>query len=40
MNGLQKLKDLERKLNHIKEVVPEATQEERKVILLRYLNRI
>ena len=40
MNGIQKLKDIERKLLHIQEVVPEATEEEIKVILLRYWSRI
>ena len=40
MTGLEKLKDLEAKINHIKEVVPEATAEERQKILLRYFSRI
>ena len=40
MNGLQMLKDIERKLLHIQEVVPEATEEEIKFILLRYFGRI
>jgi len=40
MTGLEMLKDIEKKINHIKEVVPEATQEERQQILLRYFNRI
>ena len=40
MTGLEMLKDLERKLNHIKDTVPQATDEERTQILLRYLNRI
>tara|TARA_R100000664_G_C2747700_1_gene135191 strand:+ start:1290 stop:1412 length:123 start_codon:yes stop_codon:yes gene_type:complete len=40
MTGLEMLKDLEIKLNHIKEVIPEATSEERQEILLRYYSRI
>ena len=39
-SGLKKLKDIERKINHIKEIVPEAKIEERNKILLRYFNRI
>mgnify|MGYP003141691703 CR=1 FL=1 len=40
MTGLEKLQDLERKLNHIKKVIPKATSEERQEILLRYYSRI
>ena len=40
LSGLEKLKDIERKINHIKEIVPEAKIEERQKILLRYFNRI
>tara|TARA_R100000231_G_scaffold44947_1_gene38864 strand:+ start:413 stop:547 length:135 start_codon:yes stop_codon:yes gene_type:complete len=38
--GLEKLKDIERKINHIKKIVPEATREEKQEILLRYFSRI
>ena len=40
MKGLEMLKDIERKITHIKEIVPKATQEERQELLLRYFNRI
>tara|TARA_R100001594_G_scaffold41907_1_gene73836 strand:+ start:156 stop:278 length:123 start_codon:yes stop_codon:yes gene_type:complete len=40
MTGIEKLKDIERKINHINKIVPEAKQEERQEILLRYFSRI
>ena len=40
MNAIDKIKDIERKINHIKEVVPKATLKERQEILLRYFSRI
>ena len=40
MKGLEMLKDIQRKINHIKEVIPKSTSKEKQEILLRYFNRI